>query len=995
MSNFKFILVTYNYKLLLMVSLMFIGYSSTVSSQAYFQQDVAYKIEVKLNDKRHELSAFEKVEYINNSPDTLQFLYFHLWPNAYSNNKTELARQIMLFKGKEKLFNNPELKGYIDSLNFKVDNLSVRWDYLPNQSDICKIWLNTPLLPNQTIVVSTPFHIKIPKGVTSRLGHVDESYQISQWFPKPAVYDKNGWHPMSYLDQGEFYSEFGSFDISITLPDNYVVGSTGELQNIHELEQLNALAKDTTWKSISMLGKVKHISSSTQTKTLRYTGNNMHDFAWFADKQFNVMKGKVVLPESGRVVTTWVMCTNRQSRLWRKSLEYTNQAILEFSNLIGDYPYLSFTLVQSALSAGLGMEYPGLAVIGVTKNAYTIEEVITHEIGHNWFYAALGSNERRYPYLDESITSNYQERYMTNKYPDKKLWEIILEKKKQAKFLHADKMPARRLEELAWLIPARNNIEQPVNLASTDYSSCNYNLMIYNKASMNFSYLRAYLDDSIFDAAMHDYYRTWKFHHPQPNDLRSVFESHTNKKLNWFFDDLIGTTKRLDYKIERMQNHRLLVKNNGELISPVIIAGINGDSIYFEKWIDGFSGEKWIDIPWGNYTELKIDPNHVMPELFRLNNNIRTSGIFPKSDPIVHQLLFGLEDPEKQSVMYIPALNWNHENGLMFGLVIYNGLLISKPLEYLFIPFYTFNNSSLAGFGKISLNITPYNKLIRLAKITLEGTRFGAPGNKNYNKLKAGVEINFRANKANSPIRQKIYGNYLLASDLYQIENIEPVNMNSYIQLGYNLEKTSLVNPYNLLVSFESGASFQKAAADFNYKVSYTGKNNGLEIRFFAGVMLRNTLPNSFYALAPSGRSGRDQYLYVGMFPDRFGEFPTSFWSRQMTISESGLVSPINEQLGYSNWLMSLSLSSNLPGKAGRIGIKPFVNLLLNDHGLGTSNNSPFFGEAGLKIGFWNLFEIYFPLLVTGNIQTINGSIKNRIRVVLNLDFSNRGKIGL
>ena len=219
--------------------------------------------------------------------------------------------------------------------------------------------------------------------------------------------------------------------------------------------------------------------------------------------------------------------------------------------------------------------------------------------------------------------------------------------------------------------------------------------------------------------------------------------------------------------------------------------------------------------------------------------------------------------------------------------------------------------------------------------------------------------------------------------------------MNSYIQLGYNLEKTSLVNPYNLLVSFESGASFQKAAADFNYKVSYTGKNNGLEIRFFAGVMLRNTLPNSFYALAPSGRSGRDQYLYVGMFPDRFGEFPTSFWSRQMTISESGLVSPINEQLGYSNWLMSLSLSSNLPGKAGRIGIKPFVNLLLNDHGLGTSNNSPFFGEAGLKIGFWNLFEIYFPLLVTGNIQTINGSIKNRIRVVLNLDFSNRGKIGL
>jgi hypothetical protein len=995
MFDFNYHLPTYYFKHLLIVLLLLIGYLPGVSSQAYFQQDVAYKIDVKLNDKQHELCAFEKVKYTNNSPDTLQFLYFHLWPNAYSNNKTELAKQLFMMKGREKLFNNPELRGYIDSLNFKINDLSVRWDYLPNQSDICKIMLNTPLLPNQTIVVSTPFHVKIPKGVTSRLGHIDESYQISQWFPKPAVYDRTGWHPMSYLDQGEFYSEFGSLDVSITLPDNYIVGATGELQNIHELEKLNVLAKDTTWKSITMLGKVKHITPSSQTKTLQYIGKNMHDFAWFADKQFNVMKGKVVLPESGKVVTIWVMCTSHQSRLWKKSLEYAKQAIVSFSNLIGDYPYSSYTVVQSALSAGLGMEYPGLAVIGTTKNGYSLDDVITHEIGHNWFYAALGSNERRYPYLDESITTNYQERYMTNKYPDKKLWEIILKKKKQAKFMHADKIPARRLGELSWLTSARNNLEQPVNLTSTDYSSENYSLMIYNKASMDLSYLRAYLGDSVFDATMHDYYRTWKFRHPQPNDFRSVFESHTDKELNWFFDDLIATTKRLDYKIVRLENHRLLLKNNGEMISPVVVAGLNADSICFEKWIDGFSGEKWIDIPQGNYTELKIDPNHVMPELFRLNNNIRTTGIFPKSDPVVPQLLFGLEDPEKHSLMYIPALNWNRENGFMLGLAIYNGVLLPKPLEYFFLPFFTFNNSGLAGIGKISYNITPYNKLIRLAKITLEGNRFGAPDNQNYNKLKAGVELNFRTSKANSPIHKKIYGYYLLASDLNQIENIEPIKLKSYIQLGYNLEKTSLFNPYNLLVSFESGASFQKVAVDFHYKLSYSGNKSGLEMRFYTGTMLKNTLQNSFYGIAPSGRSGRDQYLFEGIFPDRFRRFPTSFWSRQMTINEGGLVSSVNEQLGYSKWLMSVSLSSNLPWKAGQIGIKPFVNLLLNDHGLGTNHNSPFFGEAGFKVGIWSLFEIYFPLLVTDNIQSINGSVKDRIRLVLNIDFSKQGKISL
>jgi hypothetical protein len=282
-----------------------------------------------------------------------------------------------------------------------------------------------------------------------------------------------------------------------------------------------------------------------------------------------------------------------------------------------------------------------------------------------------------------------------------------------------------------------------------------------------------------------------------------------------------------------------------------------------------------------------------------------------------------------------------------------------------------------------------------LAKVTVEGTQFGAPGNQDYHKLMAGVDINFRPDKITDPIRQNAYGRYILASDLYQIENVEKAKMNSYIQLGYKLKNTSLVNPYDMTVSFESGEAFQKAAIEFNYKLSYTGKDNGLEMRLFAGTMLNNSSSNSYYSLAPGGRSGREQYLYDGTFPDRFGVYPTTFFSRQMTISEGGLVSPINEQLGYSKRLVSLSLSSNLPGKLGHIGIKPFVNILLNDHGLSSTDSSPIFGEAGIKFGLWNLFEIHIPLLVTPNIQSITGSISNRIRIVFSLDFSKQGKIGM
>lgn len=979
---------------LLLLCLMIVGVFPTTFSQQYFQQKVNYSIDVTLNDKSHELTAFEQMEYTNNSPDTLQFLYFHLWPNGYSSNKTDLAKQLFSTKGKERLFDDPALKGYMDSLDFKVDKQTVHWHSLPNQPDICQLMLNQPLYPGKTIHISTPFHVKIPKGVTSRLGHIGQSYQISQWYPKPAVYDNTGWHQMPYLDQGEFYSEFGSFDVNITLPENYVVGATGELQNKKEIQWLDTLAADTTWRKKAKYGRVNFPVSSVQTKTLRYTMANIHDFAWFADKRFHVLKSKVILPRTGKEVTTWLMFTNQQSVLWKNAIPYINHAILDFSEWIGDYPYSSFTAVQSALNAGLGMEYPTITVIGLTNDANSLDRVIAHEACHNWFYGALGSNERRYPFMDEGITTSYELRYMTKRYPDKKLWEDYVPKLKQAKFLHIDKIPEERKMELEWLIAARSNQEQAANLTSTDYTATNYTLIPYNKTAISFKYLRAYLGDSVYDVIMHNYYRTWKFKHPQPDDLRRVFEAGTHKDLGWFFDDLIGTTKRLDYKMVSYKNQRLLIRNMGELASPALIAGMTGDSVKFEKWVDGFQGEKWIDVPAGNFTSFQIDPNHVMPELYRLNNTIRTSGIFPKAAPVQPQLLFTIEDPEKHSLMYIPALNWNAENGLMVGVALHNGFIIPKPVEYLIMPFYTFNTSRLAGYGKVSYNITPYNTFIQLAKLTLEGTQFGAPGNQNYQKLMIGFELNFRPTELINPIRQNVYGRYILASDLYQIEVPEKAAMNPYIQFGYKLQKTSLINPYNLVVSFESGKAFQKAAVELNYKLSYTGKDNGLEMRMFAGTMLHNVSSQPYYALAPGGRSGRQQYLYEGMYPDRFGVYPTTFFSRQMTISEGGLVSPVNEQLGYSKWLVSLSLSSNLPGKLGRIGIKPFVNMLLNDHGLSSTNTSPFFGEAGIKFGLWNLFEIHIPLLVTNNIQSITGSIKDRIRIVLNLDFSKQGKIG-
>jgi hypothetical protein len=157
--------------------------------------------------------------------------------------------------------------------------------------------------------------------------------------------------------------------------------------------------------------------------------------------------------------------------------------------------------------------------------------------------------------------------------------------------------------------------------------------------------------------------------------------------------------------------------------------------------------------------------------------------------------------------------------------------------------------------------------------------------------------------------------------------------------------------------------------------------------------MLKNEAEYPFFAFSASGRSGRELYLYQGTYPDRFGEFPKTFWSRQMTLSEGGLATAVNDSLGYSQWICSLTLSSSLPGKTSWIPVKPFVNLLLNDHGSLSGYKSQISFEAGFKAGIWNFMEFYFPLIASGNIDELTGSLRERIRFVFKLDKLNLSRL--
>ena len=299
----------------------FIGcvFTMVVSAQdKYWQQEVNYNIKVSLNDKDHSLSGTEELEYINHSPNSLDFIWFHLWPNAYKNENTAFAKQVLSDKdGKDRLKKMKE-KGFIDSLDFYVDGVKAKTELDPSNIDIIKIILPKTLQPGGKVKINTPFYVKIPSYV-SRSGHIGQTYMICQWYPKPAVYDRKGWHPLPYLDQGEFYSEFGKFDVTISLPSSYIVGATGQLQNADELKQYKDIGNSNRVKA-SGKNTIKYTASSNAVKSLNYKAENVHDFSWFADKEFVVRYDTLQLP--GKTVDVFTYHHADGNKNWVKSTDY-------------------------------------------------------------------------------------------------------------------------------------------------------------------------------------------------------------------------------------------------------------------------------------------------------------------------------------------------------------------------------------------------------------------------------------------------------------------------------------------------------------------------------------------------------------------------------------------------------------------------------------------------------------------------------------------------
>ena len=895
--------------------------SQTIYCQhSYWQQQVNYTIEVTLHDEDHSLTGFEKMEYINNSPDTLTCIYMHLWMNAYKNDRTAFSEQLLKNDNTNFYFSDEEQRGYINQLDFKVKDVSLIVEEDTQNIDIIKLILPKPLLPHDSIIITTPFHVKLPYNF-SRGGHIGQSYMITQWYPKAALYDKGGWHAMPYLDQGEYYNDFGNYSVNITLPSNYKVGATGVLESIDEniiiKKQENQTKNNNKQNLINIKPKTQNTKpffpkkqaepettpSSNKAKTLHYVADRVSDFAWFADKNFIVKTDTIQL--STRTIKASCYILPETAKLYANSMHFIKRAVRFYSNELGEYPFPTVNVVCSPVEGpGGGMEYPMITIVN-EQTEKELDETMAHEIGHNWFMGILSGNERDHAWMDEGMNTYVENKYMATYYSASDDYTT-----KKFHLPHPD-------ENLLAVVTALHK-DQPIETTSEKFNSVNYNEVAYTKTGFWMEQLEKTVGAETMHTIMRQYYKQYAFRHPQPEDFKRVAEEVSGKNLSTIFNKLYETGFVDSSNLRKQTKLKFIFPKFDNKYNYITVSPVVGYNTYDELMIGGTIT---------NYQLPLKKFNFLIAPMYAINSSRFTGAA-------------------RFSYNYFTQQTWFE--GAISGI----GYSINKydkgDGNFLYI-----------GLTRIipSVRLTLYNKDLREKSKWIFHFR---------NFLMNEDELRFNT-IINPP-------------DTFDVVSKKAV-FHTINQLKVGYENNRILYPYNGNITVDQGKQFLRIGFTGNYFFNYREKGEGVNARFFAGkffYLTSKTFINQYntdrYHLNMSGPKGYEDYTYSDYFIGR-NEFEG--WKSQQIMERDGFFKVRTDLLGNKigktdDWLIALNVSGNIPKQINPFNALPFkvpVKFFLD---VGTYSEAwedepatgKFLYDAGLQFSlFKSGINIYFPML--------------------------------
>ena len=522
------------------------------NNTSYWQQHVDYSMDVNVDVEKYQYSGTQKLVYTNNSPDVLSRVYYHLFFNAFQpGSEMDMRLQSvadpdgrMMADGKSRIASlSPEEMGYLRVNSLTQDNQAVSF---VEEGTILVVELNKPIPPGGKTTFEMTFNGQIPLQIrrSGRNSSEGVALSMSQWYPKLAEYDFEGWHADPYIAR-EFHGVWGDFDVKLTLDKKYVVGGTGYLQNPEEVGH----GYETPGSKIK--------KTKGKTLTWHFKAPMVHDFMWAADPDYLHDTLKV---ENGPMLHFFYKNDKEIVENWKKLQPKTAEAMQFFNKNIGDYPYEQYSVIQGGDG---GMEYAMSTLITGGRNFGSLVGVMVHEMAHSWFQHVLASNESKHEWMDEGFTSFISSLCM----------DQIMDQKKENPF-------ASSYQGYYNLVASGK--EQPQTTHSDRYElNFAYGIAAYSKGAIFLSQLGYIIGQDKLMETLRKYYQDFKFKHPTPNDIKRTAEKVSGMELDWYLTDWTQTTNTIDYGIKAVeadgQKTKVSMERIGLMPMPIDILVLYND----------------------------------------------------------------------------------------------------------------------------------------------------------------------------------------------------------------------------------------------------------------------------------------------------------------------------------------------------------------------------------------------------------------------------------
>ena len=585
-----------------------------------WQQRVKYVMDIDMNVQTNQFTGSQKLEYWNNSPDTLTRVFYHLYFNAFqpgSMMDERSRRQGTMAAGRGQDWDprvkdriqhlKPDEIGYQKILSLKMNG---RPQELNMQETILEVKLDKPILPKSKVVFDMQFEAQVPLQIR-RSGRDNPTtqvrYSMSQWYPKICEYDYEGWHPTPYVGR-EFYGVWGDFDVSISIDKKYILGGTGYLQNAN---QIGYGYEDEGVKANRPAGN---------KMTWHFIAPNVHDFMWAADPDF-IHKSKRI--RKGLTFHLLYKTTNATAKQWEQVLTDAERAFPFIEKTFGTYPYEQFSFIHGGDG---GMEYP-MATLLAGPGAWL------HEWLHNWYYGMMGTNESIYPWMDEGFTSYADDRVSA--------------------FLNNDTGFAYAGSYRGYYALVKSGKEEPLTTHADHYDlNFAYSLAAYSKGAVFLAQLGYITGDKTLDKILLEYYRQWHFKHPNAADFIRVAEKVSGMQLDWYKEFWVTSTKTIDYSIDSLWEEggktKVRLKQIGLIPMPIDLQLTFKDGtkelhyvpmylMFGQKPVEDETIPRKVYEPWKwtsntyvietnrrltDFTQVEIDPSQRMADVDRKNNKL-------------------------------------------------------------------------------------------------------------------------------------------------------------------------------------------------------------------------------------------------------------------------------------------------------------------------------------------------------------------------------------